>query len=48
MVVDHILEHLMQNQGDGLQIAEKLVAAARESSSANNITVLVVFLCKPK
>nr|XP_034954221.1 protein phosphatase 1F [Zootoca vivipara] len=47
-VVDHVLEHLMQNKGDGLKIAERLVAAAKESGSTDNITVLVVFLREPK
>ncbi|XP_062999806.1 protein phosphatase 1F [Elgaria multicarinata webbii] len=47
-VVDHVLEHLMQNEGDGLKTAERLVAAAKESGSTDNITVLVVFLREPK
>ncbi|XP_063171666.1 protein phosphatase 1F [Candoia aspera] len=47
-VVDHVLEHLMQNQGDGLQTAERLVAVAKQSGSTDNITVLVVFLREPK
>ncbi|ETE62485.1 Protein phosphatase 1F, partial [Ophiophagus hannah] len=47
-VVDHVLEHLTQNHGDGLQTAERLVAAAKESGSSDNITVLVLFLREPK
>uniref|UniRef100_A0A8C6XNZ5 Protein phosphatase 1F n=1 Tax=Naja naja TaxID=35670 RepID=A0A8C6XNZ5_NAJNA len=47
-VVDHVLEHLTQNHGDGLQTAERLVAAAKESGSTDNITVLVLFLREPK
>ncbi|KAL7986824.1 hypothetical protein Chor_013107 [Crotalus horridus] len=47
-VVDHVLEHLTRNHGDGLQTAEKLVAAAKESGSTDNITVLVLFLREPK
>ncbi|XP_070618952.1 protein phosphatase 1F [Erythrolamprus reginae] len=47
-VVDHVLEHLTQNDGDGLRTAEKLVAAAKESGSTDNITVLVLFLREPK
>ncbi|KAH0625567.1 hypothetical protein JD844_015140 [Phrynosoma platyrhinos] len=47
-VVDHVLEHLMQNNGDGLKTAESLVTAAKESGSTDNITVLVVFLREPK
>ncbi|XP_070807175.1 protein phosphatase 1F [Pituophis catenifer annectens] len=47
-VVDHVLEHLTQNHGDGLRTAEKLVAAAKESGSTDNITVLVLFLRQPK
>uniref|UniRef100_A0A8D2LTL4 Protein phosphatase 1F n=2 Tax=Varanus komodoensis TaxID=61221 RepID=A0A8D2LTL4_VARKO len=47
-VVDHVLEHLMKSKGDGLKTAERLVAAAKESGSTDNITVLVVFLREPK
>ncbi|XP_007422501.1 protein phosphatase 1F [Python bivittatus] len=47
-VVDHVLEHLMEKQGDGLQTAERLVAVAKQSGSTDNITVLVVFLREPK
>lgn len=47
-VVDHVLEHLMQSKGDGLHTAERLVAAAKEGGSTDNITVLVVFLREPK
>ncbi|XP_060641891.2 protein phosphatase 1F [Anolis sagrei] len=47
-VVDHVLEHLMQSKGDGLKTAESLVAAAKESGSTDNITVLVAFLREPK
>lgn len=47
-VVDLVLEHLTQSQGDGLKAAERLVAAAKESGSSDNITVLVVFLRDPR
>ncbi|XP_060106010.1 protein phosphatase 1F [Heteronotia binoei] len=47
-VVDLVLEHLTQSQGDGLKAAERLVAAAKESGSSDNITVLVVFLREPQ
>ncbi|XP_066465701.1 protein phosphatase 1F [Tiliqua scincoides] len=47
-VVDLVLEHLMQNKGDGFKAAERLVAAAKESGSTDNITVLVVFLREPR
>ncbi|XP_053135444.1 protein phosphatase 1F [Hemicordylus capensis] len=47
-VVDLVLEHLIQNKGDGLKAAERLVAAAKESGSSDNITVLLVFLREPK
>ncbi|XP_048369616.1 protein phosphatase 1F isoform X2 [Sphaerodactylus townsendi] len=47
-VVDLVLEHLTQSQGDGLKAAERLVAAAKESGSSDNITVLLVFLREPR
>ncbi|KAM7145167.1 protein phosphatase 1F isoform 2-T4 [Macrochelys suwanniensis] len=46
-VVDLVLDHLKQNKRDGLKAAERLVAAARENGSSDNITVLVVFLRDP-
>ncbi|XP_037734395.1 protein phosphatase 1F isoform X2 [Chelonia mydas] len=46
-VVDLVLDHLKQNKGDGLKAAERLVAAAKENGSSDNITVLVVFLRNP-
>ncbi|OPJ74862.1 protein phosphatase 1F isoform A [Patagioenas fasciata monilis] len=47
-VVDLVLEHLMQTKGVGLKAAERLVAAAKENGSSDNITVLVVFLRDPQ
>uniref|UniRef100_A0ABM5F2P4 Protein phosphatase 1F n=1 Tax=Pogona vitticeps TaxID=103695 RepID=A0ABM5F2P4_9SAUR len=47
-VVDHVLEHLRRNKGEGLNAAESLVAAAKESGSTDNITVLLVFLREPR
>lgn len=47
-VVDLVLEHLIQNKGNGLKAAERLVAAAKESGSTDNITVLVAFLREPR
>ncbi|XP_073169729.1 protein phosphatase 1F isoform X2 [Lepidochelys kempii] len=46
-VVDLVLDHLKQNKGDGLKAAERLVAAAKENGSSDNITVLVAFLRNP-
>ncbi|XP_043354144.1 protein phosphatase 1F isoform X2 [Dermochelys coriacea] len=46
-VVDLVLDQLKQNKGDGLKAAERLVAAAKENGSSDNITVLVVFLRNP-
>lgn len=40
--------HLIRQQGSGLQVAEELVAAARERGSHDNITVMVVFLRDPR
>ncbi|CAD7674078.1 unnamed protein product [Nyctereutes procyonoides] len=40
--------HLAQQQGSGLQVAEELVAAARERGSHDNITVMVAFLRDPR
>ncbi|XP_065595361.1 protein phosphatase 1F [Cyrtonyx montezumae] len=47
-VVDLVLDHLMQTKGVGLKAAERLVAAAKENGSNDNITVLVVFLRDPQ
>ncbi|XP_074868865.1 protein phosphatase 1F isoform X3 [Carettochelys insculpta] len=47
-VMNLVLDHLMQNKGDGVKAAERLVAAAKENGSSDNITVLVVFLRDPK
>ncbi|XP_025057313.1 protein phosphatase 1F [Alligator sinensis] len=47
-VVDLVLDHLMKNKGDGLKTAQRLVAAAKENGSSDNITVLVVFLRDPQ
>ncbi|XP_065273680.1 protein phosphatase 1F [Emys orbicularis] len=47
-VVDLVLDHLKQNKGDGLKAAERLVSAAKENGSSDNITVLVVFLRDPR
>lgn len=47
-VVDLVLDHLMQTKGVGLKAAERLVAAAKENGSSDNITVLVVFLRDPQ
>ncbi|KAM4707419.1 protein phosphatase 1F [Discoglossus pictus] len=43
-----VLGHLQENKGDGERVAERLVAAAKEGGSGDNITVLVVFLRDPK
>lgn len=40
--------HLVKQQGDGLRVAEELVAEARERGSQDNITVMVVFLRDPR
>ncbi|KFZ66393.1 Protein phosphatase 1F, partial [Antrostomus carolinensis] len=47
-VVDLVLDHLMQTKGVGLKAAERLVTAAKENGSSDNITVLVVFLRDPQ
>ncbi|KAM9371722.1 protein phosphatase 1F isoform 2-T2 [Phaethornis superciliosus] len=47
-VVDLVLDHLMMTKGVGLKAAERLVAAAKENGSSDNITVLVVFLRDPQ
>ncbi|XP_025893249.1 protein phosphatase 1F [Nothoprocta perdicaria] len=47
-VVDLVLDHLMQTNGVGVKAAERLVAAAKENGSSDNITVLVVFLRDPQ
>lgn len=43
-----VRSHLVRQQGSGLQVAEELVAAARERGSHDNITVMVVFLRDPQ
>ncbi|XP_047552716.1 protein phosphatase 1F [Lutra lutra] len=43
-----VQSHLVRQQGGGLQVAEELVAAARERGSHDNITVMVVFLRDPQ
>lgn len=43
-----VQSHLVRHQGSGLQVAEELVAAARERGSHDNITVMVVFLRDPR
>ncbi|XP_007536505.1 protein phosphatase 1F [Erinaceus europaeus] len=43
-----VQSHLVGQQGNGLHIAEELVAAARERGSHDNITVMVVFLRDPR
>lgn len=43
-----VQSHLVRQQGSGLQVAEELVAAARERGSHDNITVMVVFLRDPR
>ncbi|XP_012927426.1 protein phosphatase 1F [Heterocephalus glaber] len=40
--------HLVKQQGNGLHVAEELVAEARERGSQDNITVMVVFLRDPR
>nr|DBA23080.1 TPA: hypothetical protein GDO54_014034 [Pyxicephalus adspersus] len=42
-----VLGHLQEKSGDGQHVAEKLVAAAKEGGSSDNITVMVVFLREP-
>ncbi|XP_056388035.1 protein phosphatase 1F [Hyla sarda] len=42
-----VLGHLQENGGDGQHVAVRLVAAAKEGGSSDNITVLVVFLRDP-
>ncbi|XP_053557916.1 protein phosphatase 1F [Bombina bombina] len=43
-----VLGHLQEHKGDGQRVAERLVAAAKDGGSADNITVLVVFLRHPR
>ncbi|XP_077016372.1 protein phosphatase 1F isoform X2 [Tamandua tetradactyla] len=43
-----VRSHLARQQGCGLQVAEELVAAARERGSHDNITAMVVFLQDPR
>uniref|UniRef100_A0A8C2W6X6 Protein phosphatase 1F n=2 Tax=Chinchilla lanigera TaxID=34839 RepID=A0A8C2W6X6_CHILA len=40
--------HLVKQEGNGLHVAEELVAVARERGSSDNITVMVVFLRDPR
>ncbi|XP_018421531.1 PREDICTED: protein phosphatase 1F [Nanorana parkeri] len=42
-----VLGHLLENGGDGQHVAERLVSAAKEGGSSDNITVMVVFLRDP-
>ncbi|CAI9565454.1 unnamed protein product [Staurois parvus] len=42
-----VLGHLQENDGDGQHVAERLVSAAKEGGSSDNITVMVVFLQDP-
>ncbi|KAM9329182.1 protein phosphatase 1F [Gastrophryne carolinensis] len=46
-VPDLVLGHLQEHGGDGQRVAERMVAAAKEGGSSDNITVLVVFLRDP-
>ncbi|EDK97433.1 protein phosphatase 1F isoform X2 [Mus musculus] len=39
--------HLLRHKGNGMRIAEELVAVARDRGSHDNITVMVVFLREP-
>ncbi|KAM8961620.1 protein phosphatase 1F [Pelodytes ibericus] len=47
-VPDLVLGHLQENGGDGQRVAQRLVNAAKEGGSGDNITVLVVFLRDPQ
>ncbi|XP_063820853.1 protein phosphatase 1F isoform X2 [Pseudophryne corroboree] len=42
-----VLGHLRENGGDWQHVAQRLVTAAKEGGSSDNITVLVVFLQEP-
>ncbi|XP_068127671.1 protein phosphatase 1F [Hyperolius riggenbachi] len=42
-----VLGHLQETGGNGQHVAERLVSAAKEAGSSDNITVLVVFLRDP-
>ncbi|XP_044131488.1 protein phosphatase 1F [Bufo gargarizans] len=42
-----VLGYLQENGGDGQHVAERLVSAAKEGGSSDNITVLVIFLQDP-
>ncbi|XP_040204309.1 protein phosphatase 1F [Rana temporaria] len=42
-----VLDHLQENGGVGQHVAERLVSAAKEGGSSDNITVMVVFLRDP-
>ncbi|CAH2295546.1 phosphatase 1F [Pelobates cultripes] len=46
-VPELVFSHLQENAGDGRSVAERLVNAAKEGGSGDNITVLVVFLREP-
>nr|XP_033812766.1 protein phosphatase 1F [Geotrypetes seraphini] len=48
MVAELVLEYLRENGGDGARTAERLVAAAKEGGSSDNITVMVVFFRDPQ
>ncbi|XP_029427275.1 protein phosphatase 1F isoform X2 [Rhinatrema bivittatum] len=43
-----VLEHLRESGGDGARTAERLVLAAKDGGSSDNITVMVVFLRDPR
>ncbi|XP_020016356.1 protein phosphatase 1F [Castor canadensis] len=47
-VTSLVRSHLLKQKGNGLHVAEELVAAARERGSHDNITVMVVFLRDPQ
>ncbi|XP_073531226.1 protein phosphatase 1F isoform X1 [Phyllobates terribilis] len=42
-----VLGYLQENGGDGQHVAARLVSAAKEAGSSDNITVLVIFLRDP-
>ncbi|XP_053326905.1 protein phosphatase 1F [Spea bombifrons] len=46
-VPDLVFAHLQENGGDGQHVAMRLVKAAKDGGSGDNITVLVVFLRDP-
>ncbi|XP_012369459.1 protein phosphatase 1F [Octodon degus] len=47
-VASLVHSHLVKQEGNGLRVAEELVALARERGSNDNITVVVVFLRDPR